>query len=108
MRLMANEDHLALLNQGTTAWNAWRTEHPEIVPDLSKADLHGAELSEAHLWRADLEGAHLWRADLSSADLGPVCDTRACKGLSAHDWYACLGVVSLAILACLIYGRLKF
>jgi hypothetical protein len=36
---MANEEHLAVLRQGVDAWNAWRKEHPDVVPDLSEVDL---------------------------------------------------------------------
>jgi hypothetical protein len=33
---MANESHLEMLSRGVTAWNQWRDEHPEIIPDLSE------------------------------------------------------------------------
>jgi uncharacterized protein YjbI with pentapeptide repeats len=36
---MANPEHLAILKQGEQKWNRWRKAHPEIVPDLSWADL---------------------------------------------------------------------
>jgi hypothetical protein len=36
---MANPEHLKILERGVDAWNEWRKEHPEIVPDLSEADL---------------------------------------------------------------------
>jgi uncharacterized protein YjbI with pentapeptide repeats len=49
--------HIAILQQGVTAWNAWRRENPAIVPDLSWANLRGANLSEANLSEADLSGA---------------------------------------------------
>ena len=38
---MANEEHLALLKKGVTAWNAWRDENPDIDPDLFEANLRG-------------------------------------------------------------------
>jgi uncharacterized protein YjbI with pentapeptide repeats len=90
---MANKEHLEVLIQGTDVWNAWREQHPEILPDLSetpairrtftittiRADLSGANLSGANLSRAileevdlsdaDLSGANLRGADLSGADL---------------------------------------
>jgi Pentapeptide repeats (8 copies) len=59
------------------AWNAWRHENPNIVPDLRGVDLSGAKLLPANLagvsgvnfsW-ADLTGADLTGADLSWADL---------------------------------------
>jgi hypothetical protein len=66
---MANQKHLEVLKQGTTAWNEWREQHPEIRPDLSGADLSGATLSGVILRRADLSGATLNDADLSGATL---------------------------------------
>lgn len=66
---MANEKHLALLQQGVEMWNQWRENHPEIEPDLRGADLSGASLVSINLWKADLWGADLWGADLREADL---------------------------------------
>ena len=31
---MANPDHVAKLKEGARAWNAWRAENPDVVPDL--------------------------------------------------------------------------
>jgi uncharacterized protein YjbI with pentapeptide repeats len=70
---MANDEHVALLKQGVTAWNAWRDENPNIHPDLREADLTGADLTGADLTGADLTGADLFGAtlmmDLTDADL---------------------------------------
>jgi uncharacterized protein YjbI with pentapeptide repeats len=76
---MANDEHVALLKQGVETWNAWRSEKPDIRPDLSKADLSkadlsGANLSEAYLREAilidaNLSGANLWGAYLRRANL---------------------------------------
>jgi uncharacterized protein YjbI with pentapeptide repeats len=81
---MANDEHVALLKQGVAAWNAWRDEHRYIVPDLSDADLSGANLSKvasklsgyigelggmANLCGVNLGMATLARADLTGADL---------------------------------------
>jgi len=38
---MADPEHVAILNQGVEAWNKWRKENPDIIPDLSGADLSG-------------------------------------------------------------------
>jgi hypothetical protein len=46
---MANDEHVALLKQGVEAWNAWREENPNILPDLSNADLSKASLIGANL-----------------------------------------------------------
>jgi hypothetical protein len=71
---MANDEHLAILQQGVEVWNAWREEHPNVEADLRKANLEGANLQganleEADLRRAYLHGAYLHGADLSWADL---------------------------------------
>ena len=65
---MANDEHVALLKQGVTAWNAWRRENHNIRPDLSNADLSGADLSGANLARANLREAILFKANLGRAD----------------------------------------
>ncbi|MFQ6018233.1 MAG: pentapeptide repeat-containing protein [Kiloniellaceae bacterium] len=66
---MANEDQVALLKRGTAAWNAWRAEHPDAVPDLSGAALRGLDLAGAHLAGALLPGADLRGTVLRGADL---------------------------------------
>ncbi len=77
---MADEEQLRILKkEGVEAWNQWRKNNPDIVPDLTKAylgwadlgwaDLSGADLREADLGEADLSGADLREADLSGADL---------------------------------------
>ena len=70
---MADPKHLAILEQGADAWNQWRRENSDTLPDLSGAKLSGANLSGADLSGADLFGADLSWADLSGADLrGPT------------------------------------
>jgi hypothetical protein len=71
---MANEEHLALIKQGVDAWNKWREEHPDTRPDLSHANLSGADLSEAYVTGADL---NLIRANLNGAtiSLSDISDT---------------------------------
>jgi len=56
---MANREHLAKLKKGVGAWNEWRKANPEIVPDLSMADL-----SEHIVYEVDLTGVDPNRADL--------------------------------------------
>ena len=65
---IAIDEHVAMLKQGVTAWNAWRRENPNIRPDLSNADLSGADLSGANLARANLREAILFKANLGRAD----------------------------------------
>jgi hypothetical protein len=71
---MANEEHLTIIKQGVSSWNAWRRAHPLITPDLFRADLRRADLREAKLGdadliKADLREAHLINADLKRANL---------------------------------------
>jgi Pentapeptide repeats (8 copies) len=79
-----NPMHLSMLNEGVDKWNAWRADHPELVPELRVAPLTGrnlrgynlqgailtgAELKEALLENAKLQGARLDRANLEGARL---------------------------------------
>ena len=66
---MANEEHFSGLKQGTTAWNAWRNQHPLLQPDLSNTDLSNTDLSNADLSSAYLTSTNLSEADLSNANL---------------------------------------
>lgn len=75
---MADKEHLAILNEGVAAWNAWRRRSREggrshavdlVEANLSRASLAGADLQDANLDRADLSGADLRGADLIEARL---------------------------------------
>ncbi len=86
---MANSSHLKKLKEGAKAWNKWRKENKDILPDLSKADLteinpfiipeHSDEplyadlslfnFSKTNLKKANLTGVKLSGANLSLADL---------------------------------------
>ena len=63
--LMANPEHLAILEQGSNAWRTWREAHPTIKPDLRAADLrptsqpHSTIRHRFSLASADLRGADL-------------------------------------------------
>ena len=43
---MANPQHLKILRQGVKEWNDWRTKHPDVRPNFSRADLSKATLVE--------------------------------------------------------------
>jgi hypothetical protein len=70
-RTYGKQKHLSMLKKkgGVSAWNQWRSEHPEIIPDLRVANLVGADLSDANMRGADLSEANLGMANLSDADL---------------------------------------
>jgi uncharacterized protein YjbI with pentapeptide repeats len=82
---MANNDHVAQLMNGVTAWNAWREENPHIDPDLSGADLSRADLSGANLSAANLFGAELGEVNLKGANLRGANLSRA--NLSAANLF---------------------
>lgn len=67
---MANPEHLKILKRGVDAWNKWRHEHEEVIPELSHADLRGVVLSFVDLFGADLFNADFSGADLFQAGLG--------------------------------------
>ena len=75
---MANKHQLRIIKRGAEAWNAWRRENPNIVPDLSHADLSDRMLMAAHLRWAKLEGANFSGANLGSANLSKA-DLRHAK-----------------------------
>jgi uncharacterized protein YjbI with pentapeptide repeats len=69
---MPNPEHVALIKSGIDSWNAWRRANPEIVPNLSGADLpdlaaHGVDLSGAVLDRIRLDGANLISSTFENA-----------------------------------------
>jgi len=71
---MAKPADFDRIRGGVAAWNAWRSEHAELQPDLCGADLRGidldgADLSGALLRQADLRGSTLRRARLNEAYL---------------------------------------
>jgi uncharacterized protein YjbI with pentapeptide repeats len=66
---VANDEHVALLRQGSLIWNEWRRRNRRERPDLGGADLGGADLRRADLRRASLRRSGFDRANLSRADL---------------------------------------
>lgn len=71
---MANKEHLKILKKEVEAWNVWRDVHPDVLVDLSEANLvkvnlRGANLRGADLREAGLGGANLFKADLSKTKL---------------------------------------
>jgi len=66
---MADKTQLEVLKSGVSAWNAWRTAHMDLRPDLAAAHLHGLDLIGADFSRADLRKADLRGANLSDSVL---------------------------------------
>lgn len=66
---MANPEHLEILKQGVEAWNQWRDENTDVIPDFRKANLSLANLRGFNLRGANLNGVQLIRATLTRADL---------------------------------------
>jgi hypothetical protein len=75
---MADEELVARLKRGVREWNSWRdgavgdtyaTYNSALLPNLSDADLSGADLSGADLTLADLSHANLTQANLFAANL---------------------------------------
>ena len=71
---MVSTEHLALLMDGAGAWNKWRAEHPNVLPDLSGCDLRqidltGAALNRVNLADADLQGLNLQGFNLHAVNL---------------------------------------
>lgn len=86
---MADQRHLNKLGEGVRAWNQWREEHPEILPDLRKADLYGATLTEIDFRRTNLDFADIHNANFCSVSLNSasLCQTNLS---GARLRYACL------------------
>jgi uncharacterized protein YjbI with pentapeptide repeats len=71
---MANQEHLAILDQGVSAWNEWRRANPQIRPDLEgvllrQRNLTRVDFSDTDLYHANLEGALLVGANMARACL---------------------------------------
>jgi TIR domain/Pentapeptide repeats (8 copies) len=66
---VANPKHVERFIRGVNKWNSWRARGSEQHPDLSWAELNGADLSGADLHQAVLVRANLIGADLRQAVL---------------------------------------
>jgi hypothetical protein len=74
---MVDQGHLKKLNEGVNVWNKWRKEHPEILPDLRNASLHGKSFAEIDFRHTNLDNVDLSYANLCSASLksASLCQT---------------------------------
>jgi Pentapeptide repeats (8 copies) len=79
---MASEEHLQIIRQGVNAWNQWRLNNPELVPDLTKADLRCKVLDDERLYDPTLSihanDPNLMRINLRKAILKGIDLTHAC------------------------------
>lgn len=81
---MANPEHLKILMQGVEAWNRWREENKNTLPDLREADISRKAFSDMFVRAstvgvclptgsepigANLDGINFNNADLSRASL---------------------------------------
>ena len=82
---MADSEHVSKVKEGAAAWNRWREEEPDVVPDLGWANLNGINLDGAVFAGSDLKlafckGCSLAGADFSGANMRGVnlegCDLR--------------------------------
>ena len=69
---MADKEHISILvnsitGSGAEAWNTWRRENPDIIPDFSDGKFIGAV--SANLRDVDFSAANLTRARFDIADL---------------------------------------
>jgi hypothetical protein len=70
---MANPEHLAILKQGVEQWNKWRSDRPDVLPDLTRADVRKWICAgRALLSEASLPGANLRGADQTSDEKPPM------------------------------------
>lgn len=82
---MADSEHVSKVKEGAVAWNRWREEEPDVIPDLGWANLNGINLDGAVFAKAALKlafckGCSLVGADFSEANMRGVnlegCDLR--------------------------------
>lgn len=74
---MGSRSLIEIARRGRAAIARWRRANPDVLMNLSDADLQDADLRGANLKRADLTGADLRGADLVGAQLGEAELTRA-------------------------------
>jgi uncharacterized protein YjbI with pentapeptide repeats len=66
---MASQEHIDRIKKDVPLWNEWAEAHPEVVADLSQADLRGTLLQKVNLKNAALKEARLQFCNLNGADL---------------------------------------
>ncbi len=64
-----DQDHYNKLMEGVPAWNEWRKNNRDIVPDLSSSNLEKENLQGADLMMANLEKSNLGHTNLQGVNL---------------------------------------
>ena len=54
---MANPKHVEILKQGVEVWNEWRKENPNVIPDLTGANLSRADLTKRNFYGMNFRGS---------------------------------------------------
>lgn len=78
---MANQDHVAIFDEGVGAWNRWREDCPDVRPDLKHLHRMNADIRSYNLREADLSWSDLLSSDLSGAKL----QRANLEGMDARD-----------------------
>lgn len=66
---MANPLHVQKLKEGVAAWNQWRKENPDTIPDLSKLTVSRDTFQDTLLWNHPSGQVNLMGLDLNHAKL---------------------------------------
>ncbi len=66
---MVNKKHLKILKEGVNTWNEWRSNNPEIAPDLSGVSLKGLDLANINLSKTDIRSVKFTDTNLQGANL---------------------------------------
>ncbi len=74
---MADSEHVSRVKEGAAAWNRWREEEPDVIPDLGWANLNGVNLDGAVFTKSVLKlafcrGCSMVGADFSEANMRGV------------------------------------
>ncbi len=82
---MADSEHVSKVKEGAAAWNRWREDEPDVMPDLGWANLNGLDLRGAVFAKSSLKlafckGCSMVGADFSGANMRGAnlegCDLR--------------------------------
>jgi hypothetical protein len=78
---MANKEHLDVLNQGVEKWSQWRQRFSDVRPDLTEANLAGADLTKTLLGNTFIGFDELPRVIIGDDSLGDI----SLRGVDLYD-----------------------